>query len=75
MKNKHKKVFEDATFFKEVDREDQNPEEATKYRSFGTVENRKTYRSKKREIYRAIFRELSTFLFRIKYLNIPAIED
>jgi len=70
-----KEAFNDNTVEVEPEREDQNPNEARKYRIFDNVQDRKSFRSERRITNRKLFRELCRFLFRKKYLEMGTIED
>jgi len=69
------KAYNDNTVEVEPDREDQNPEEAKKYRKFKNLSDKRSYRSEKTEINRKLFRALCCFLYRRKYLELGSIED
>jgi len=63
-----KKAFEDNTIIKEKDREDTG-DEKDKYSVGMTLQNRITYRTERVSINRILFRELSCFLHRARYLE------
>lgn len=71
-----KEIYKNNTITKQPDREDQNPEEATKYeRIFKDVGDRISYRAERVKINRKLFRALCSFLYRKKYLELGSIED
>lgn len=70
------KAFENNTISKQPEREDKNPEESEQYeRRFGDIENRISYRSQRVKINRRLFRAISCFLYRKRYLELGEIED
>tara|TARA_Y100000310_G_scaffold244583_1_gene249362 strand:- start:93 stop:620 length:528 start_codon:yes stop_codon:yes gene_type:complete len=70
------KAYKKKAIFKEPSREDQNPEEASKYNTnFPSIQDRISFRTLKVEINRILFRELCCFLYRKKYLELGSIED
>jgi len=70
-------AFNDNTVFVEPDREDQTPEEAkkTKRRSFGTQDNKVSYRQERVKICRELFRCLCCFLKRQDYFKGKTFEE
>jgi hypothetical protein len=71
-----KEVFEKTTVFVEKDREDTTAEEGEEQdRIFDKVENRVFYRTERVKVNRKLFRDLCSFLYRRKYLELGKIED
>ena len=65
------KAYNDTTIVKELDNEQPDKE----LRIFETDNNKITFRSKRREISRILFRDLCDFLFRKKYLELGSVVD
>ena len=71
-----KEVFEKSTVVVEKEREDTTAEEGEEQdRVFDEVNDRVFYRTERVKINRKLFRDLCSFLYRRKYLELGKIED
>ncbi len=69
-------AYDDNTIIKEEDREDKNSKEGEEAdRKFGSMNNRMSYRKKRRIINRELFREICCFLKRKDYLQGQIFEE
>ena len=70
------KLYKDKTVIKEQEREDKNIEEGkTEDRKFEDIRDRVSYRTKKAEIHRKLFRALSCFMKRIDYFKGKTMDE